>query len=208
MATVQTIVGDVAVTGTVTALGGVVGTLRSNLTKDTLQVYPLELQNFRVHDAFQTLIGSAAADDLGITAGAFGTGTPYLHSGDQNALGAYTRYARTMFALPPEYVAGDNITLKVWAGQLTSMASVSSTVDAGVYKAAKDTLISGSDLIVEAAQSCNSLTFAGYSFTVTPSGLTPGDLLDIRLALIGNSATASSHFAAIPSAEILLTVKG
>ena len=182
--------------------------LRSNLIADLAQVYPLLPQNFRVHDAFQTALGTAGTDDLGVAGGAFGTNCPYLTTSDLNAAGAVTQYGRTLFQLPPEYTAQGNVKVNLAAGMLTSVAGTSATVDVEAYLVNRDTLISGSDLVTTAAQSCNSLTFADLPFTVTAAGLTPGAILDIRVAFIGNSATATSHFGAIAAAEMLLDIKG
>lgn len=206
----QRLDGDVVITGALQVSGNLTAPInRSNLINDLVASYPLELQDFRIWDAFQTSLTTAANDDLGITAAAFGTGGPYIHSGDLNALGAYTRYARTLFTLPPEYVSAGAVQLRFCGGQITSVASVSSTVDVEAYlRSRTSTAISGSDLVTTAATSINSTTFAEKTFDVTSSGLSAGSILDIRIALIGNSATASSHFAAILAAEVLLTVKG
>lgn len=200
--------GDLTVTGSINASGSYTGPIsKSNLVQETLEAFPIPLTSLRVWDAFQTNITTAAADDLGLTAGAFGTGTPYVVSRDLNALGATTGYARTLFTLPPEYVDGAAITIRFAAGMLSAVASVSATVDVEVYKVARTTLVSGSDLVTTSATSINSTTFAEYSFTVTPTSRVAGDVLDIRIALSCNSATASSHFAAIAAIEVLLTIK-
>lgn len=199
--------GDVQIIGALSATS-ITGTTRAGITQEASQIYPIELQLFRVWDAFQTPLGTAAADDLGITAAAFATGCPYIHSGDLNALGPYTRYARAMFTLPVEYVAGGAAAFRFATGMLTAVASVSNTIDVEAYKSDRDATIGGSDLVTTAAQSMNSTTFAEKTFTIEPSTLAPGSVLDIRIALIGNSATASAHFAAIAHAELSLTVKG
>lgn len=200
---------DITCKGTITARQGIAGPIsRSTLITDSSEVYPLELQLFRVWDAFQTLLGTAGTDDLGITAGAFGTGCPYIHAGEMNAAGAVTRYARIMFTLPTEYVDGGSISINFAAGCLTSVCSVSATVDVECYLTGRNGLKSGSDLVTTSATSCNSLTFADKAFVVTPTGLLAGDTLDIRITIAANSATASSHFVAIAAAEVLLDVKG
>lgn len=201
---------DVQIIGNLTVNGGTsLNLARANLVPTSGEPYPLFPFDFRVWDAFQTVLPSpAAADDLGITTGTWGTANPYLTSRDLNALGATTGYARTLFQLPPEYVSSGACSVRFAAGMLTAVASVSATVDVEIFKMNRDTLVSGSDLVSTAAQSINSLTFANYSFTVTPTSLAPGDLLDIRVAIAANSATGSSHFAVIAASELLLTVKG
>jgi len=194
---------------TITARQGFQGPLgRENIITDTQKKYPVPLEKLRIWDAYQTLITTAANDDLGITAGTFGTGCPYVHAGDMNAAGSVTRYARTMFQLPAEYVDYSTVTFNISGGMLTSVASVAATVDVEVYKVNRDTLKTGSDLVATAATSINSTTFADKGFTLTSTGLLRGDILDVRFTIAANSATASSHFAAIAAIDVLLDVKG
>lgn len=201
--------GDSLFRGNLEVRGNITGSvLRENITKDSQAEHPINLQDFRVWNAFQTPLGTAASDDLGITAGAFGTGNPYIISVDMNAAGAVTGYARCMFQVPVNYVAASTVKVNLSTGMLTAVASVSATVDVEVYKFGRDTLVTGSDLVTTAATSMNSLTFSDKSFTLTSTAISPGDILDIRIAIIANSATASSHFAAIAAVEVLLDVKG
>lgn len=201
--------GDIIVSGQVRAsrLSGPL--VRSDLVADNLAVFDLPLPLFRVWDAMQTNLPSVgAADDLGLATGAFGTGLPFLKTIDLNALGAATEYARTTFTLPAEYVAGGPISVRLAALMLTSIASVSATVDVEAYASARTTLKTGSDLVTTSATSANLLTTTEAVFVLTPTNRLPGDVLDIRVAWIGNSATASSHFGAIAHAEVLLQIKG
>lgn len=202
--------GDFIITGALRVEGLLTAPInRTNLITEANTVFDLPLTGFRVWDAFQTNLPSiGAADDLGLAGGAFGTNVPFLKTQDLNAAGAVTEYARTSFILPENYVSGGTITLRLRAGMLTSVASVSGTVDAQAYLSARDTLVSGSDLVTTSAISANSLTFANCDFTITPTSRVAGDVLDIRIAWIGNSATASSHFGAIAHAQMLLQTKG
>lgn len=194
--------------GSLAVQGGISGTNRAGMTASASSVYPVELQLFRVWDAFQTSLGTAAADDLGITAGVFGVGAPYIVSRDLNALGASTGYARALFTLPVEYEATGSVALRIYAGMLTTVASVSATVDAEIWRSDKDGTIGGADLVTTSATACNSTTVAAKDFAMSYSGLAPGDQLDVRIAMILSSATGSSHFCIIPSVEFILTVKG
>jgi hypothetical protein len=147
-------------------------------------------------------------DDLHLTAGAFGTGCPYITSRDLNAITSNTAYARATFKLPECYVAGSPVALRFASGMLTSVASGSAYIDVQCYASNRDTLKTGSDLVTTAQQSINSTSFSDRDFSVTGSSLDVGSELDILVALISTTATASSHFAAIAAAEVILQVKG
>lgn len=194
--------------GSLDVTGQFTGANRASLATETGRAYPLPIESFRVWDSYGALISTAAADDLGVTAGAFGTGCPYIVSRDLNAAGAFTGYARVQFTIPSEYVEGTTVQLRFAAGMKTSAASVTATVDAEAYVSNRTTLKTGSDLITTSATSINSTSFAEKTFDLSSGGLTVGSVLDIRVALATDSATASSHFAAIAHAEVLLSVRG
>jgi hypothetical protein len=146
----------------------------------------------RVWDAFQTnLPGTPATDDLGLIGGTFGTNAPSIQTGDLKAAGATTRYARFQVNLPPEYVAGQTVTLRFAAGMITTIADASATLDVECHLSDEDDTVSA-DLYVGAAQSINSLTFADKDFTITPATLSPGDMLDVRIAIAVNDAATGT----------------
>lgn len=150
-----------------------------------------------------------SADDLSITAGVYGTGLPYISTGDVKALGAQTQYARTMFTLPPEYVAGTTVTFRAAGGMLTNVSDTTATVAFEAYKSARTTLKTGSNLVSTTAQTINSLTFAEKNFDLSSGGLVAGDVLDVRVAIaVSDTATVTAVIGAIAHAEALLTIKG
>lgn len=187
-------------------LGNVIGSVaRADITQQDLAVYPVALELFRVHDALQTALPTTAAnDDLGLTAGTFGTSAPVLNSVDFGGTST-TAYGRVRVPVPVEYVAGQTVTLRVNAGMLTTVSDGTATVDASVYRDAAPTV----DICATAAQSANSLTAADLDFTLTPTNVVPGDILDIRLAVAGSdSGDAGEMKVQINSVELLLDVKG
>lgn len=204
--------GDITINGNLTVLGGTGLTglvARSNLALESDMDFDIPLTQWRVWDALASLLpGTAAADDLGLTSNTFGTSTPYISSGDLNAVGAITRYARALIMLPESFVGGQNFLFQFGAGMLTSVASVSATIDLQVYQTNGTTGISGGDLCATAAQSINSTTFNQYQFTITGTTVERGDILDIRMTLAANSATASTHFAALTRTNLRLPIKG
>ena len=193
----------------------VVGTIsppraRSELAQTALAEYPIPLTAFRVWDALQTnLPGTAAADDLAISGGTWATHSLYLTAGDLKAAGATTRRARCVFALPPEYDAGETVNIRISAGMGTTIADTSCTVDVEIYVNGRDGTIDGSDLVTTAATTMNSTTFANRDFVVTATALLPGDELDIRVSITcTDGATATVVEPKLGAIEMLLDIRG
>lgn len=208
MSNVATLIGDQRIIGALDVSGGITGQNRSGITSDTSQSYELPTTDFRLWDAFQTLLTTAASTALGIGTGTFGTGLPYMTTGDVKA-SSTTRRARILFTLPPEFVTGGNIQTRFACGMLTTVSDTSATIDVEIYKSLRTTLKTGSDLITTAAQTINSLTFAEKVFDLSTGGLAAGDVLDIRVTItVVDSATGTAVTGAIAHAELLLDVKG
>lgn len=175
-----------------------------------LQAFPIPLTDFRVWDAMQTLLpGTPSADDLGLVGGTFGTATPSIRTEDLKALGATNKRARFLVQLPWEYVAGETVTLRFQAGMITTVAGTSATLDCEAYKLQDDPDdVIGSDLVSTSATSINSLTFASTDFVITPTSLSPGDILDVRITIaVNDGASGTAVIAAITSAKLLCDVR-
>lgn len=212
MATVQNITGDVSISGSL-RLGG---TLTPALAKANilalaeLQSFPIPLTDFRVWNAMQTLLpGTPLTDDLGLVGGTFGTATPSLRTEDLKTAGATSSYARVLVQLPWEYESGQSITLRFKAGMITTVADTTATLDCEAYKLQSDPDDAlGSDLVTTAATTMNSTTFADIDFVVTPTGLSPGDILDVRIkTTVTDGAGATAVIAGITSARLLADVR-
>lgn len=193
---------------------GVTGTLttpwtRSQLAQADLQPYLVPLTQLRIWDAFATVLtGTAGTDDLGLIGGTFATASPAVRTSDLKAAGATTQYARFIFVLPPEYVAGQTVTLRAYAGMNTTVSDTTATIDFQVYRM-DGTAGIGSDLCSTSATSINSLTNANKDFTIDPATLGPGDQLDVRVAVaINDAATATAVVGEIGSLTFLCDVRG
>jgi len=212
MANDITFPGGVDIRGDLTVRGSIQPPVtRSNLAQQNNQPYAVPLTNARVWDAVQNSLPSAgAADDLGLETGTWGTDAPgHISTGDLKAAGATTRYALFLVQLAPEYVAGQTVTVRVSAGMQVTVADTSSTIDVELYKLGRDGLVSGSDLVTSAAQSCNSLVFANLDFAVSTSTLDPGDQLAIRVAAtVTDAATGTEVTSVIGALEILADTQG
>lgn len=212
MANPVTMPGDLIVSGDLRVNGAISPKFaKSNvLALAELQPYPIPLTNFRVFDALATVLpGTPASDDLGLVGGTFGTATPSLRTQDLKAAGASNNRARVLVQLPWDYVAGESVTLRFKAGMITTVASSSATLDCEAYKLQDDPDDAiGSDLVTTSAQSINSLTFANIDFTISPTSLSPGDILDVRITTaVNDGATATAVIAGITSAKLLVDVR-
>ncbi|MCH7924364.1 MAG: hypothetical protein IIC51_02385 [Planctomycetes bacterium] len=160
-------------------------------------------------DAPQTLLPNpSATDDLGLYGGTFGTDSPTIQTFDLKAAGPSTLRARIQLALPPEYEAGETVTLRISAGMLTTVADVSATIDVEAHEIDRIGAV-GSDLVTTSALDINNLALADKDFTITPTGLAAGDMLDIRITLaINDAATGTAVIGLIGAVELLCDIRG
>jgi len=196
---IKVLAGRASITGTVA---------RSNLVQQDLQPYPIDFTAFRVHDALHSVLPNTAAnDDMALITGTPGTDAPTLQGVDFGGTTSDEK-AAFLFALPPEYVAGETVTLRVRGAMLTTVSDGTATVDAEVWKLDEDGAV-GSDICATVAQSINSLTPANKDFTITPTGLEPGDVLMVRLSFAGTDAgDAGVMIPEISKVSLLLDIKG
>lgn len=209
MGSVTTLPGDLVVPGALRVNGGITPVLArsSILSQVELQPFVIPLTQWRVWDAFQTnLPGTASSDDLALIGGTFGSASPSIRSVDFGGTST-TAYARAQIVLPWEYEAAQSVELRFHAGMLV-VADAVCTLDCVCYKVDEEAGI-GADLCADALQSINSATFADIDFTITSSTLSPGDTLDVRIAVVGNDAgDASANITAvIGSTQLLCDVR-
>ena len=171
-----------------------------------LVAHQIPLSQLTVHDGTLAKLGAAGNDDLGIAAGTVGSAGPTIVSSD-GAQASVTQYARFQYCLPPEYDAGQSVVLRIYGGMAT-VSDGTATVDVQAYEIASAGTV-GSDICATAAQSINSATLAAKDFTITPTSLTAGDMIDVRIAVaITDSATGSGVTAKISQIGILLDIRG
>lgn len=205
------VVDDIRVTGdlTIKETGVSAQTRATILKQDANAIFPIGLDSLRVWDAYATnLPGTAAADDLALVGGTFGTSPPVVSAGDVKALGATTRYARLQVQLPECYDAGETMSLVINCGMVTTIADTSCTVDVQCYKIDKAAGI-GADLCATAATSMNSVTFAAKTFSITSSGLVAGDVFDVRITIaVTDAATGTAVTPTIAAIDLVCDIKG
>ena len=169
--------------------------------------HTITLDRYRVWDARQTVLpGTAANDDLAIITGTFGSASPQIQSSDAKNT-TVTQRAGFQVVLPNNYVAGSAVTIRVPAGMITTVANGTATVDIEAYEINRTSGAVGSDLCATAAQTINSLTAAAKDFTITPTNLVAGDILDCRVTIaITDSATATAVIGVINPIQVLANV--
>ncbi len=179
---------------------------RTALTQQDLQTYAIPLTGARVHNMVGTMIPitTAAADDLAIVTKAHGTTAPTLEAGDVGTTDS-NRYARFLFTVPPEYVAGQTITLRVNAGMVTTVAGTSCGLDVVCVRQAAPSV----DICATAEQDMNDLSAADLDFTITPTNVVVGDVLDFVLDVnYVDAGDAGVMTPTINSVEMLMDIKG
>lgn len=200
---------DVDIEGNLNVRGSLPTYPRASLLQEDFAPHAVPVAELRIWDAVQTPITTPVSDDLGLTAGTWGTGTTYVTAGDLKAAGATTRRLRFRYQLPQEYVAGQSVRIRFPSGMVTTAADGSCTIDCEAFKEARTTLVTGSDLVGTAAQSINSTTFANKDFDLTATTLSPGDWLDVRVSITcTDSATVTAVIPATLPPELLLDIKG
>lgn len=194
---------------------------RSQLAEESLVAYPVPFGTFTRHDSGSTPLGGDD-DDLSLGINIDGSNSYVLSTGTITAgTSENTKYAAFMFALPPEYVAGGDVQVEIYSvvrdyGGLDPF-EVKCDLDVEVYKldptgddGAGETL--GSDLCTTAAVdmlSDTQGTGTPHQFTVTSTGLAPGDVLVARVAITYDHTDGSlSAKASINLVQMLLDIKG
>lgn len=180
---------------------------RANLAQESAVVHPVPLTNLRKVAVLSSLL--PAADDgtsLGLVNGTYLTSNPSLRTADEKAAGAVTRTARFLFPVPEHYVAGQAITVRLNAGMTTTVADTTATANIACVRQAAPTVDIGS---TTGAQSINSLTAADKDFTITPTDVVVGDVLDIRVSVaVNDGATGTAVIGTVNRISILLATKG
>ncbi len=115
------------------------------------------------------------------------------------------------FILPPSYVSGGDVQVAIRCALIKTGAPTNngSTIDLNVYEQGDG--VTGSDLCATAAQTFAALdTYYTKTFTVTPTGLVAGDVLNVFVTgtVIDSEAGGGTITLKIDNASILADSKG
>ena len=212
MANPTTVPGDLIVPGSLRLSGALSpAKARANiLALSELQPFVVPWTLWRTWDALSTNLPNSASnadDDLALVGGTWASASPSLQSFDCGAL-TNTSYARAQIPLPWEYEVGQTVALRLHAGMLTTIADASATLDLICFETDEELGISA-DICATAVKDVNSVTFADMDFTITPTALIAGDLLDVRLTVYVEDAgnAGAGITACIGSVKLLADVR-
>lgn len=138
------------------------------------------------------MTGSASSTNFGLVytpaTGAYLIGTA-TNSGSSSNVASYD------FVLPPYYVAGTNVTVKVGCYYLNGSSTASVHTMAAAAYLNTTAGAQGTTLIATAAQVCPITTAAQQTFTITGTTLVPGSYLTLTFsAAMTNAAGASTEY--------------
>ena len=181
--------GDVDISGAFKINGVAVG---GSGTSTGLFVTPLTMVGMKTVAGLQ-MTGSASGTNFGLVYTP-ATGTYLI--GTATSSGSTSDVASYDFVLPPNYVAGTNITVKAACYYTNGSSTASVTTMAAAAYLNNVTLgTQGSTLIPTAAQNCPITTAAQQTFTITGTSLVPGSYLTLTFsAAVTNGAGASTEY--------------
>lgn len=180
---------------------------RAQLVEDALQTYGIPVNRI-VSNAGAALTAAETAGTFDIT---IGTNT-ILANGEVTDNETEVSVAYTQFVLPPEYVAGGDVTIRLPVALVVTATPTNngSTIDLEVYEQS-DAGAVGADLCATAAQTFAALsTWYNKDFTITPTGLVAGDVLNIKItsSVVDSEAGAGTIVLNLAPPKVLLDIKG
>jgi len=177
--------------------------------RDGLKTLAIPLTDLRRTGDLSALPTAGDGTDLGLAAGTHGTASSRLASTAVGAGASGTEKARFLVALPPDYIDGRTVTLRLHA-RAADTAATSATVDVEAYAPDGEGGV-GADLCATAAQNVNGDTdWADVDFTITATNLAAGDVLDVEITVAINDSGGGGDGAQVEigAVEILLDAIG
>lgn len=153
--------------------------LRANAFQEDSQEIRVPLGDLRNADGTLFPATTPGSGQYALISGGWGTGGTKLN-GEAASGNTKTSTAKLTFAVPQNYVAGTNMTLKITA-RVSAVANTTANIDAACFKSNEQGGVSGSDLVTTTVITHNSVTWTEHSFTITSSAISPGDELDIYI---------------------------
>lgn len=183
------------------------GLARTYLLQEDAVAYPIAIASLRQVTGVP-LAATETAGNFNVNVGSH----VELAFGEVSSDETEISVTRVQFALPAEYVAGQTVTVRLPVALIaaTTGANNGSTIDLSVYKSDGAGAV-GSDLCATAAQTFAAVdTWYNKDFTVTPTGLEPGDVLNLEItgSVIENDGGAGTLTLHMDTPQVLLDIKG
>lgn len=190
-----------------TALQSAADVARSQLDQDDAKPYPISLHDWRATGT-GAILGTAAGTPsgaFGLTVGTHGSASATI-VGESASGNSKTNLMRHQFVMPAEYVDGETVTLRIRC-KITADANTAQTLDVEVHEPDGAAGV-GSDICASAAQTITD-AYANYDFTITPTSVAAGDVLDIEVTGVANDTGGTTgSVITIAQTIMLLDVKG
>lgn len=191
------------VTATTSELNYIDGGLaRTNIVQDDAGTYTIPLGSVLAADG--AALGASDTQGSGDHFISYSSGVLKL-MGNSPASTTETDTSIVEFSLPPEYVDGETVTVRI-NGEYTSDGD-SKTLDVVAYESTATNATVGSDICDTSVKTLTG-TDAAYDFTITPTDLKAGDILVFEVTTVFQDSDGSVGEAEINSIQVLLDVKG
>lgn len=190
--------------GTVTVTSGLA---RAQIAQDNLAVYTIPFGAVMAADG--AALTAAESEDSGDHYLSYSSGALLL-MGNSPAQDTQTDVSLFQFPLPPEYVDGETVTIRLYA-EYTSIDGSGGTNSIDIscyeYSATDGSASGGTDLC---STSAGTLSSDGsiFDFTITPTNLAAGDILMGVLTTAWQDADSSVGEPQINAIQVLADVKG
>lgn len=175
---------------------------RDKLLQEAAELYPIPLHSLRAADG--ATLGVADTEDSGDHYLVVSSNTWALQGNSPNS-DTQTDVSVFQFALPPEYDDGETITLRV--NGLYTADGDTKTLDAEVYLVDQSDGSVGSDICATGIKTLTA-SAVDYDFTVTPTSLVGGDLLNVKITTAFEDSDGTDGEAKINAVSVVLDVKG
>jgi hypothetical protein len=200
---------SVAVSGDATLAAGGALTIaadsveRSMMAQEALELYSIPLYTLRAADGDALAIAEPASQ-AGDHYLVYSSGSWVLRGISPNST-TETDKSLFTFSLPPEYDDGQTITVRI--GAKFTADGDAKTIDLEAFKVTALTGAVGSDICATEAITLTG-TAAACDFTVTPTGLTGGDILSFIITTVFQDADGTTGEAEIGSVAVMLDITG
>ncbi len=174
--------------------------VRSKMAQEDLAVYNINLYSLRQADQAPMGITGTTGDHFYDIA----TNSPVLF-GNTPSSTTVTDISTFDFQLPPEYVDGETVTVRITAQ--VSATSDTNTLDLEAYEVTALSGAVGSDINATTIKTMTSSAVA-YDFTITPTTLVAGDLLHFLMTSVNQDADGSDGILSIHAIQVLCDIKG